>query len=177
MAMPLWILRSITQPYGSRLPKVQLLAKPKTNGSRYLPMIYQGDDDWNGGNTIWTANDREIVNGKVVDGNLENQEYEFFMGSAWADAQRAVCRFCGETMWVKALRKEHFAKTDCSQNIKKIAALLRRDKKCVICDTGSNRTIYGLPICKVECLAKFKFAQRTTTAYESAKTMLLRSRT
>ena len=173
MAAPLWVIKSICMPYGARLDKLEPLKRTThfhaggstsfpPMGSRFLPGIYR-DDPWDGGDghimqfPSAARPTLPIENGKIIAGNLDNHEYEFFAGSVWDASDKATCRMCQETFWQKSTRKDHYTKTECSQLIKKLATFLRRDKQCVVCDSRTTRTTWGFPLCDKECVAIFKF--------------------
>src|SRR5579862_6973212 len=74
---------------------------------RYLPQIYDGtggshrdtdntDFDMTGPSWNLARNDAAIVNGKIAKGNLSNEEYQFFCGTAWEEGMKSICRMCGE---------------------------------------------------------------------------------
>lgn len=158
--IPDWIIRNTTQPYGARLPKRKdNLFKSSSSG--WTPFPGSGS----------------VVNGKPVEGNLPNQDYEFWIGSPFPAANFATCRFCEKHTQGAEQRQKHWVDNKpnpCSGKIKAVASALRKDMKCVICDSRATKTPWGFPLCSVKCIVAFKFESTpiATRNFELAKDRL-----
>ncbi len=173
--LPDWVIRHVAHAYGARMPK-----RPAKFVQRYQPMaggcygVFALPGAYVEVQEITTINNKR----RVVQGNLTNEEYEFYIGTKYQDSDTATCRFCNSWLLSKKERLAHNteSKGDCNRMIKKMAALLRRDKLCVICDKNTPKTVYGFPICSVDCLAKYRFSRQPYPAFIQAKKMVVETK-
>lgn len=86
-------------------------------------------------------------------GPLHLNEYRFWRSAG----QDGMCRNCLAIVKGATERKEHQRKFSCTTTLLEAYELLLRDKKCVICDSDSSQTKWGIPLCKPMCVARWQF--------------------
>lgn len=181
MPIPNWVLRTISLPYGARLPQAEEPPKAQ-NYTQFGGYSYSGLWQGRRSSKVQSYMDfeqdepRGLEHGKVMAGNLLPHEYEFFAGSYYDASGFSVCRWCTATFYHGDRRKEHTRETECSQLIKKVGKLLCKDMKCVCCDKQTHQKSWGVPLCSPVCVARFKFRSGLgTSAYEAAKDLVEKS--
>lgn len=99
-----------------------------------------------------------VIDGKKFDlmGNMSNELYKFFMGSHIKDSQFFTCRGCLATEHFTIRRTVHFAM--CRGLMQSIEERVRRDKVCVICNSGTSKECWRIPLCSEPCIAKWRFS-------------------
>ena len=112
-----------------------------------------------GSTVISPTNVTQIAGGRDIClglGNLSNEMYRYFMGISTEESTFFTCRGCliPESGREKAPR--HF--DNCRQLIQFIAERVRRDKVCVICNTGTQRECWKIPLCSDLCITKWRFS-------------------
>lgn len=99
-----------------------------------------------------------IIDGKRLDvmGNLSNELYKFFMGSHIKTSSFFTCRGCMMSEYTAVRRTVHFAM--CRTLMQAIEERVRRDKVCVICNQGTHKECWRIPLCSEPCIAKWRFS-------------------
>lgn len=90
-------------------------------------------------------------------GNLSNEAYKFFKGSVIKSSGYFQCRGCGMEEWNKERRTSHYH--FCRPLMQAIEERVRRDKVCVICNSGTSRERWRIPLCSDTCIIKWRFTQ------------------
>lgn len=174
--LPSWWLRRFAHPRGQRLP-----AKVKTFGARaphlvplrgasHVPRLH---DPWAGRNRRRPWDDVE----DELEGNLDQAQYQFYVGSASKTTGWSMCRYCRKTFYKEQDRRKHFREDKgndaCSVRTIAIMLMLVKDMKCVVCDSSTKHTKWGFPIClNVDCFKRWMFIPNETPAWSEAKRLL-----
>ena len=95
-------------------------------------------------------------------GNLENQDYRFWIGAHDPKVKFSQCKACCLDSWSAEQRLEHKA-IGCTKILVAAYKLLLRAMLCVICDAETSNTRWGVPICSPGCEERWKFAATTGT--------------
>jgi hypothetical protein len=107
------------------------------------------------------------VHGRL--GNLENQQYQFFLGHPMATSPFSQCRVCLEVV-KNGERKDHAKTLGCFKIMTRVLKAVPRDE-CVICGKTTTKNRWDVPLCGAYCeeLWKFEAAQPTAVLMEIAK--------
>lgn len=160
--IPNWLLLHLTVPRGDVLPKKSVVARraEKVPDSRLLPAHYQP------GSNHLTPPPREFGCGVKVKvdasgGNLNNTEYQFYVGQKWVMASYRCCRACRRSLYTLKEQLDHAATTygnqSCAKWVVEAIKILGRRHECVICGTNTIKRFWGVPLCSVACLHDWKF--------------------
>jgi hypothetical protein len=104
-----------------------------------------------------------VRSSRIVDmpvrGNLDDTEYQFWIGRHLAYVTAAMCRACGEQTNCKAERAEHKEKKEPKCTILLVSAYKELSAKgtCVVCREKTTNRRWGLPICSHKCIETYKF--------------------
>lgn len=168
--VPLYVLRNIAYPSGRRYPKLKKWVKPEDVCFKCEKEIKNGRSWIDGKGPLCgeCARPLRIVpivppRHNIVDmpvrGNLDDTEYQFWIGRQLAYVTAAMCRACGEETNCKAERMEHKDKKDPKCTILIVHAYKELASKgaCVVCRQKTTTTRWGIPICSHKCIETYKF--------------------
>jgi hypothetical protein len=122
----------------------------------------------------WRTNREE--ESKVLKGNLEPEEYRFWIGSKESYTTYAMCRCCRTSVYSSIDRKAHLndekfavAGDRCAIRLTKVYAILLEWQVCLVCKKQRfNNKKWGVPLCdRSECHMEWKFGQAKFVAVES----------
>ena len=102
-------------------------------------------------------------------GNLENAQYQFFLGHPMATSGFSQCRVCLEGVKLGE-RRDHSKTLGCCKIMTKVLKQVPRDD-CVICGAFTTKECWDVPLCSTYCeeLWKFEAVQPTSVLMEIAK--------
>jgi hypothetical protein len=111
------------------------------------------------------------IDDAVSEGNLDHEDYRFWIGCHEPRAMYSVCRFCRVPCWNETMRKTHQSRSNCCANLTVIYKMLLQRNACVVCGEPKERNPWGVPLCKtIGCLSTWKFDQVTKCGpFERAK--------
>lgn len=126
---------------------------------------------WEGDSFVTQAEDRAEIKKMILEvprGNLDEQEYRFWIGKEETISLFSACRACGDEMFGADARLAHKTKRNqfkgdnpCTVVLTMCYARLLAKRKCVVCHEDCfNRKRYGVPICSPACLKRWKFENR-----------------
>jgi hypothetical protein len=169
MTLPMWYIRQQVYPYGARPPK-----RPDITWVEPAPIRQHGGV-------------RHFQPVTRPDGNLNESEYQFFVGMKWPDSNMAVCRCCNKNFYTKEERQSHFKtkslmltsqagyEPSCAIKIIAIMQLLQKDNNCVVCDTHTLSRKWGFPLCSRDCMVAWMFTDRKWPVFEDARGIALKA--
>jgi hypothetical protein len=88
-------------------------------------------------------------------GNLDNAQYQYFLGHPIGTSDFAQCRVCLALVGHKE-RGEHSKEHGCFKTMCMIVKELATDE-CVVCLKWTAKSRWGLPLCSVTCQELWKF--------------------
>jgi hypothetical protein len=71
--------------------------------------------------------------------------------------QKCSCRNCGGIVMTNGLRRKHSDVLQCYDKLVRAYKFLLLDKLCVICDTRTSASKWGVPLCSEKCKRTFAF--------------------
>ncbi len=173
LSIPRGILRQLCYPGGVRLPRIIDRTKPPepTDDALYIYEAYK---------PVYVpqrpAQPARIIGPSKVEtlpvidyGNLSNEAYKFFIGSRVKSSTYFRCRGCGGIEDHIDRRMYHMR--DCRDLMKAIEERVKRDKICVVCNTGTSHTKWLIPLCSEACITKWRFS--SPDAWEAAKRLVI----
>jgi hypothetical protein len=142
---PIALLRALVRPYGARL-----LKKPSRAGS-LRGMHYEAKSG------KWVSNKGAIeytyssVSGN--NGGMTDADFFYWWGSPRKESNYSMCRVCRVVTFGPREREMHLnaAVHQCRRFIYNAFEVLRRDKKCAVCDKVSDRIRLGVYLCNLTC--------------------------
>jgi len=194
MALPNYILQRFSKPGGVRLAKKEeyvpiagicpiclrnvIWRKYVSGGAEQVDGVYQ-----NGVYYHWQCRPStyevygppKVDDAKVPAGNLDNEEYRYWVGGPQEDYVFAMCRACKKCKYGKPERQQHFKDPDflvngdpCTTQLVNAYKYLMESKLCLVCKQNRyNRSRWGVPLCEQpECLRKWKFSTDKYIALE-----------
>jgi hypothetical protein len=146
----------------------------KKFNSRVLPGVYTthaawvedyGDDDFR--RSMERDRDRLTI-AQIPKGNLDEQDYRFWIGKKESVATFAVCRACGTEVWGgPGAMLKHKEVTNlfkgggpCTTVLVQCYTKLLAKRQCIVCQAVTYNKRWGIPLCTPECLMKWKFYNR-----------------
>jgi hypothetical protein len=180
MPLPPYILKRYVIPGGVRLlskeePKdiaglCAICTKPvvreKVCGMTQLNGLYSGGQVYHYRcKPIYSANDYPVTE-VPVNGNLEPEEYRFWIGYRDSKSPYAMCRCCRESTYASKMRKEHFQSEkhtiggkNCSARLAIAYEKLLTLNYCIVCRKQRfGHKKWGIPICEqVQCQNTWRF--------------------
>lgn len=139
--VPRWLIGQICMPGGVRMSKKPVLVIRHTpnvfgTGHRALHIMHPGT---------------EFVP-QTFQGVFDGWEYRFWSLTAWETTLVAECRACNNIVGSsQEARKLHSALGGCFKKLVASYQLLRKDKRCVICDSRTAKEKWGVPLCSSAC--------------------------
>lgn len=198
-ATPMWVLENMMRPQGRRLPKRPPVVKPGDTECETCKkeMTWQ-ESEWEGGkryckiccppkswqtrvgfNPFPVVRDSRLpavyggmpVHSALEDckGNLDNHEYQFWIGHRNPDYVSAMCRCCRAEASNQGARIVHkklvtHGKTgdSCMRILCNVYKRMRAEKSCVVCLTTTKETNWGIPMCsKPSCKQAWMFSRHS----------------
>lgn len=103
-------------------------------------------------------------------GNLLDDEYRFWIGSAYADIQTSVCRFCRAIMLSKQERKSHQQDGSCCRKLVTIYGMMLAAVRmeCGVCGMFCTESRWGVPLHQ-GCIHDWKFSRQELEGLEAFK--------
>lgn len=145
---PLWVLRQTILPNGARLSK-----KPeedwKPQQQTTLPIVVNENRERffkNWDKAFPSASRNFLSSGLPPCGNLDRNEYRYYVGVRELSSSWSKCRLCQTSFTNEDNRKNH--KIGCQKKLEAAYMLLLMDMKCVICDAKVKRASWGVPMCQ-----------------------------
>lgn len=86
-------------------------------------------------------------------GPLNLNEYRFWRSSDGIGR----CRHCWHAYRTPEDRKAHQKEFGCTRVLTEAYKLLLRDEICVVCDTKTDKTLWGVPLCSNTCVFRWQF--------------------
>lgn len=105
--------------------------------------------------SIVTVEGRDLL-GNLSLGNLSNEAYRFFKGSMIKSSSYFMCRGCLSDESLKERRHVHMR--ECRPLMQAIEERIKRDKVCVVCNAGTSRETWKIPLCSEACVIKWRFS-------------------
>lgn len=157
--VPRWLLQTVFERKGQRLPKLVHFEPPK-------PVHVLGES---------SLKSNPVSSLAVFDSRWTKKAPSFQLGdfAFWmvnlADnvTDSFVCRSCGEGCSNLVTRLEH-QRNGCAFRLNKAYKLLLRDMGCVICDKKTTKTKWGMPFCTTTCIETFMYYSATPQALYDA---------
>jgi hypothetical protein len=188
VTLPNYILRRYSEPGGVRLAKrVELVPVAgvcpvchlniiwrKFNGTEQVDGVWQNEQYYH---YVCRPRPESYVeygppsrrdDDKVPQGNLDNEEYRYWIGTSERDYLFAMCRACRKSKYGKLERQQHFKDPDflvngdpCTTRLVKAYKKLMDSTLCLVCkEKRWGRSRWGVPLCESsECIRKWKFSQ------------------
>lgn len=159
LRVPYGLLRQLCYSGGVRLsPRVSKVRPPEPEiEAEAIPYTYSATS-----NTVTRVPmiDPKLVvmgmGGHVdVMGNLTNDIYKFFKGSHVVESTFFQCRGCLMMEYKQERKTVHFQL--CRTLMRAIEERIKRDKVCVICNTGTSKERWAIPLCSDPCIIKWRF--------------------
>lgn len=152
--VPIALIRRLCYPSGYHLPKLERLEFPPKKPSAVVTPI----------------NHYRVIDASK--GNLPREMYEFFIGKLNVNEYVATCRWCGahvygEHSWAGHGKSEGVDK-GCKRHLKDLYRTLTmtQQHECIVCDSSTSCTTWGVPLCSKKCEQAFMFEQPLTMRYE-----------
>lgn len=170
--VPNSILLASTKRGGTRLPKLKKYWQQDNYNHRHLPGHYHPAPNYGNVRTFQEelAHIKSMVatdKGKkfkkeglpTVQGNLSNDDYQYWVGARTMVSEYCKCRACGKVLYPATLkaRKEHNEVWACSKQLQMAIRLLVKDTRCVVCGTVGKHRKWGVPICSEACQLAWMF--------------------
>ena len=167
--IPNWLLLHVSQPTGRRMPPLKkwhegLYYGGPTNRDRrgnYVPYIWPAPEVKEAPQAAAPKSYKHMGVGNWKTGNLQENEYPFWVGEKEPLGTWARCRWCGESQ-VASTRESRWAhqKEDhCTKNLRLVykLALQPSNMLCVQCGNSCSRARWGMPLCSMACDNDFRF--------------------
>lgn len=157
--VPISLIRRLCYSSGTRLPKLERLEFPPKK--EVIPI------------TNYKSPISRSIN--VEKGNLSKELYEFFVGKMDTNANVATCRWCGTVIYGAHSWEMHGKSTGNESGCKRLLKELYRrltledTLECIACDSLTNLTAWGVPLCSKKCEQVFMFEVPLTLKYEIAQ--------
>lgn len=153
LRVPLGLIRALCYPGGTRLPQRVSKARPSEieGDAVTIPVVYASAVSY-----VPVVMPESFRNpGLDVMGNLSNEAYKFFKGSAIKVSHYFQCRGCFVEAYVKEQKLQHMR--ECRPLMQAIEERVRRDKVCVICNLSTDKSRWQIPLCSETCISKWRF--------------------
>lgn len=160
LRIPYGLIRQLCYAGGQRLaPRVNKIPPPEPDvDAEHIPYTYSATSAPTTGHVV-NATSLAIVGprneGRALMGNLSNESYKFFKGSMIPESNYFQCRGCLMEGYSASGKGIHMRV--CRPLIQAIEERIRRDKVCVICNTGTTRETWRIPLCSEACIIKWRF--------------------
>lgn len=147
-----WQLKQMFQRAGQHLPK-----RVKAELYAHVP-IGQFRPGW--------YEESKLVNNEPAKGNLENDEYRYFMGCKSEHATFAKCRICEQAFVSHLARRGHSKASDCMRTFNIGLNVWLGTKRqtngtllpCAACHKDTLNRKWGIPLClDTVCMENWKF--------------------
>lgn len=105
-----------------------------------------------------TAEELELALDKVNEravGNLANESYRFFRGSRVISDPYFQCRGCLAEEYSQLKKVWHLR--NCRPLMQGIEERVRRDRVCMMCNQGTKKDKWTIPLCSDSCIARWRF--------------------
>lgn len=187
MTLPLHILRRFVMPGGVRLTSTEpprevggicaICAKSvfyiKINGATQLDGLYSGGLPYHyackpKSSLCMLPAKQELP----LYGNLEPEEYRFWIGYRETKSAYAMCRCCRTSVYGTKMRKEHFQKQEhfvggknCAARLADVYSRMLKMAFCCVCHKQRfEHTKWGIPICdSIACQNTWRFDSQIYT--------------
>lgn len=142
---PLALLKALIRPYGARLFK-----KPRRL-NRWVGIHYEAASG------KWVKNvsvlDYTYSSVSSASGGLVDADYFYWWGSPRPQSNYSMCRVCRAVCFGVREREMHLnaAIHECRRYIYNAFEVLRRDKRCAVCDGVTDRIRLGVYLCNLAC--------------------------
>lgn len=162
LRIPYGLLRQLCYAGGQRLaPRVNKVPPPEPDvDAEHIPYTFSVNSTSTIGEQVISPTSLSIVGSRqesyVVQGNLKNEAYKFFKGSMIPESNYFQCRGCLIEAYTIAHRPMHMR--ECRPLMQAIEERIRRDKVCAICNTGTSRETWRIPLCSEACVIKWRFS-------------------
>lgn len=101
-------------------------------------------------------------------------EHEYQFWRKYMSTDMTQCRACGACFSLGSeFRKGHLEQQGCAKEITAALKLLRRDRKCVVCDKHTEEERWAVPLC-VPCRETWRFQVHQPVALGNALTLVRR---
>lgn len=139
-----WQIKQMCFPAGARLkkrpPKAPLYDPIKAYGVIYTPVIPRIHHA--SSNILPAFNEAASLKG-----NLENEDYRFFIGSYNKNEMYSQCRVCLKLLFTKAARKAHGSEYGCCLLLTNTSKALLKTDTCVVCGEHCYAAKWGFHMC------------------------------
>lgn len=182
-SVPLHIIRKATQPNGRRLPAFVVLpirgpgdptwkfcalcAKdttkdPKMNSKHHSKhgWVCTPCFDKHSNTNISLGDVYRAKTNIACEGNLDENEYRYWIGTRSITGQSATCRCCRDTVYSETQRSLHRGTkvVVCKLRLVHAYNFLARTKKCIVCGADNwGCAKWGVPLCSSACITKWRF--------------------
>lgn len=160
MRVPDALIRAVCYPTSYRLTKLKRLEIPKKEATvvpvvnPIAPLSVLPPKRRRGTTYTYDQQKKQMI---LLErkGNLKNDDYRFFYGSAQEHHIAANCRWCDKvTPSPEARKNGHDA---CKFQLLQLYQRLKKDRNCAVCESRSSSFHWGVPLCSKECKDAFKF--------------------
>lgn len=98
----------------------------------------------------------------IPDGNLDDSEYRFWVGSRTKSSEFCSCRACHVFMYTAGERIRHKqvpkGVEPCTVRLTAAYRNLLLGNKCIVCEGATYNAKWGVPLCQMKsCITRFKF--------------------
>ncbi len=165
--LPNWLILHIAQPVGQRMPKLKkwhenLSRAPRHRHACEYPRYIVPYDEVAAPEPRVPKSYKRMGMGGWKTGNLQENEYPFWVGEEDATGTWARCRWCGtgQVASTKDSRTAHQGIDNCTKNLRivyKLSLSTESYTRCVMCEKGSTRRRWGTALCSIECDNGFRF--------------------
>lgn len=153
--VPIALIRRVCFPSGQRLPKLKRIEFPPKAIVNPVTKPYSGY-------TVSTFD--------ATKGNLEKQQYQFFVGRTRTNDNSATCRWCGVVGYGDHYQREHGkgegSKIGCKKKLTDLYKTFCVNKQCMMCDNATMKTTWGVPLCSKECETEWQFHAPASLRFE-----------
>lgn len=156
--VPRWLITQMCMPCGRRTAKKPVLVIPHSGG--YAPGVYLS-----GLHVMHPLKPNEYAP-QTFHGVFDGWEYRFWSLLSFDHGTiTAECRACGNIVGnSQEARKLHSATGGCFKKLVAAFQLLRKDKRCVICDARTSKEKWGVPLCSTACTQAWCETETTPAA-------------
>jgi len=165
--VPRWVISQCFMPGGRRTSK-----KPQLKVEAYKGYVPTGDYGPNL-HIMHPLKPSDYVP-QTFTGVFDGWEYRFWSLASYAHGIIvAECRSCGNIVgWSQEARKIHAATGGCFKRLVAAYQLLRKDKRCVVCDARTVKEKWGVPMCSTACTQAWCETETTPNALVAALNLI-----
>lgn len=141
--VPVALIRHICYPAGYRLPKLERLDYKWVKPTVPPPL------------ETHRPSSLSLPVGVSDKGNLPYEEYRFYYGRVSLHSPHSNCRWCNLFFSHELARLAHVG--PCKRALVDLYTILLKEGKCAVCLGRTCKSVWGIPLCGINCMAIWKF--------------------